>query len=190
MAVCIHGALLEKESWWAPQLTVEVAAEEEICIRQGCTTWSPAVRIRHPRFATPPRPGLALVLNSKAATTATGCLPRQILIIAVLEGDGCGAEVPATGPRQPDRQWRQAATPYRPSFACSSNVSPTNSVHANAQSGRCPLPWRLRGQEVLLARLQPHRTLQLVAKEKPWVRFILTPSVSSKIQSSQMLTIC
>jgi hypothetical protein len=163
MAVCIHGALLEKESWWAPQLKVEVAAEEEICIRQGCTTWSPAVRIRHPRFATPPRPGLALVLNSKAATTATGCLPRQILIIAVLEGDGCGAEVPATGPRQPDRQWRQAATPCRPSFACSSNVSPTNSVHANAQSGRCPLPWRLRGQEILLARLQPHRTLQLAA---------------------------
>jgi hypothetical protein len=73
MAVCIHGALLEKESWWAPKLTVEVAAEEEICIRQGCTTWSPAVRIRHPRFATPPRPGLALVLHSKAATTATGC---------------------------------------------------------------------------------------------------------------------
>jgi hypothetical protein len=26
----------------------------------------------------------------------------------------------------------------------------------------------------------------LVAKEKPWVRFILTPSVSSKIQSSQL----
>jgi hypothetical protein len=52
MAVCIHGALLEKESLWAPQLEVEVAVEEDICIRRGCTTWSPAVRIRQICYST------------------------------------------------------------------------------------------------------------------------------------------